>query len=385
MNTEIDRRDFLIRTSVAGAALLAVGNTALGLGNDEQGANSNKPSAAEKPLRILILGGTGFIGPHFVRACVNRGHKVSVFNRGKDHADLPPNVERLIGDRNGDLESIKNRAWDSVIDLAVYTPIWVRTVGEALQGRVMHYTFISTIMTYSGLEVLTNPPIEEDAKLVEYKGSDPYGKPDTKQYGPLKVLCEGESESQFAGRTLVVRPDYIIGPGDPYESFTYWVARLELGGEVLAPGNPLESGQFIDVRDLAEWTVRMVEKGETGAYNAVGPAAPMSLGEVLGAIRSTYSVPTTVTWAPVSWLAKQETQMNDRLLMWTKITGMSNKKAVAKGLTYRPLDVTVADTHAWNKSRPAERQAAVISADMAVEQKLLAAWHSDQGKAVSAG
>lgn len=360
---------------MAGGALLALGDVQLGMASEKSAA------PAAKPLRLLILGGTGFIGPHYVRAAVKRGHNVSVFNRGKDPVDFPPGVERLLGDRNGDLESIKNRDWDAVLDLAVYTPIWVRTLGQALKGRVKHYTFISTVSTYDTLGLNS---VDENSKLLEYKGADPYSDPDyRKQYGPMKVIAEREAEQQFPKTTLILRPGYIVGPGDRQQFFTYWPARMEQGGEVLVPGNPLAHVQFIDVRDLAQWTIRMMENAETGVYNVVGPAMPMSLCEMLGAVRGMFSAPMTLTWVPVPWLDKQNAQVSSPVRMWWGIYSdvhavrINTDKAQAEGLIFRPLHVTAAETLAWHKTQPEERQVALIS-DMPFERKVLAAWHHEQ-------
>jgi 2'-hydroxyisoflavone reductase len=180
-----------------------------------------------------MLGGTGFIGPHHhVRAAITRGHRVSVFNRGKSPADIPAEVERLVGDRNGDLESIKNRDWDAVIDLQTYSPGWVRTLGQALRGRVKHYTFISTVMTYARSADVVD---ENSAVLQQTDAIDPYGVQPSGwvQYGAFKVLCEREGETQFPRRTLVVRPGVITGPGDDADHIAYWFARMERGGEIL--------------------------------------------------------------------------------------------------------------------------------------------------------
>lgn len=232
-----------------------------------------------------------------MRAAVARGHEVSVFNRGKSAADLPLDVERLVGDRTGDLVSIQNRDWDAVIDLQTYSPVWVRGLGEALAGRVKHYTFISTVMTYAR----SATEIDETSPLMRHDGNvDPYQTHPSRwqQYGSFKVVCEREAQAQFPGQTLVVRPGVISGPGDPTDHLAYCFARMRRGGEILAPGDSLSPIQFIDARDLAQWVLTMVEAADTGICNAVGSPMPMAMSEFLGAVRSLFTVPMRLTWVP---------------------------------------------------------------------------------------
>jgi len=363
-----------------------------------------KGEIASKSLRLLILGGTGYIGPHHVRAAVERGHQVSVFNRGEGRAEFPPGVEQLVGDRNSDIDAIRNRDWDGIVDLAVYLPAWVRTLGEAVKDRVRHYTFISSILAYDNL---STGGIDETSEVVQYKGaSDPFTLPPmptqeemkacsanqlrelSERYaaGPLKVMSEREAEKQFAGKTLIVRPGYIVGPRDHQEFFTYWPARLEQGGEVLAPGDPLAPVQFIDVRDLAEWVIRLVERGETGTYTASGPAMPLSVCEMLGGIRGTLSTPVKLTWVPLEWLSERKVEMWSSRVLYMPPDGsnagtarMNVDKARAKGLTWRPLAVTAAETLAWHKTRSANRQASLIS-NMKREHEILKEWSAYQVK-----
>jgi 2'-hydroxyisoflavone reductase len=340
-------------------------------------------------MRVLILGGTGFIGPHFVRAAVDRGHRVSVFNRGRQLADLPLGVEILTGDRDGELESIKHRGWDAVFDLATYVPNRVRTLGQALRGRVRHYTFISTIMVYrfpgAG---------DEQSELQVYDGcEDPYAlREPGRHYGPLKVLCEREAELQFPQSVLAIRPGHIVGPGERSGLFTYLVARLEQGGEILAGGDPLTLVQLIDVRDLAEWAVSSAETGRTGAFTVTGPALPLTWSELLGGIRAVFSVPTRLIWVSLPWLFKRGLQPSSCLLFWPSQMGIPGftelkvAKAIANGLNFRSLSTTVMDTLAWYRSQSVELQRAALAAfdsnnkaladSMAREKELLAAWHA---------
>jgi 2'-hydroxyisoflavone reductase len=355
-------------------------------------------------MRVLILGGTGFIGPAFVNAALNRGHRTSVFNRGKSNADLPADVEQLTGDRNSDLQSIQSRDWDAVFDLAAYVPSWVRKLGEALKGRVKHYTFISTIMAYR--DYWTSHHTDETSALVDYTGGED---PDTlthpgQHYGPLKVLCEREAEKQFPARALILRPGYIVGPGDPNGALTYWPVRLEKGGETLVAGEPAAPVQFIDVRDLAAWAFHLLEHRVTGTYNAVGPAIPMRLDELLKAARAVARVPAQWTWVPPTILTAQKDADGWRhVLFWTNAAQsgfagsmrMANERALAKGLKLRGLVETLRDTLAWHKAQPEERQSVLATArqkrsdgsgwDMwpaylKREREILNAWHVQQGQ-----
>src|SRR5262249_14567796 len=232
-------------------------------------------SKAPKPLRILILGGTGFIGPHQVRYAIARGHKLTLFNRGKTNPGLFPEVEKLQGDRaSGDYASLKGRDFDAVIDNPTTLPRWVRQAAEALKGRVKQYVFISTISVYAKNDA---PNADESADLATT--SEPQSEDARKYYGPLKALSEKEAEKTFPGHTAVIRPGLIVGPGDLSDRFTYWPARLDRGGEVLAPGNPTDPVQIIDARDLAEFTVRVCEDGTTRIYNCTGPRSRLTIAE----------------------------------------------------------------------------------------------------------
>src|SRR5438094_6209858 len=258
---------------------------------------------AAKPLRILILGGTGFTGPFQVKYALSRGHKVTVFNRGKTHpGELPKEAEQLIGDRNGQLDALKGRQWDVCIDIPTTLPVWVRDAAQALKGNIDRYVFISTISVFSDN---SKPGMDESGPLAEYKGADAMKEtPETLRasnnglYGPLKVLSEKETEKWFPGKALVIRPGLIVGPGDESDRFTYWPVRVARGGEVLAPGTPNDPVQFIDARDVAEWTIRMAENRETGIYNATGPAKPLTIGDMMGGIKSALSSNATFTWMP---------------------------------------------------------------------------------------
>ena len=343
---------------------------------------------APKPLRILILGGTGFTGPYQVKYALARGHKVTVFNRGKTHPGiLPEGVEQLVGDRNtGNLDALKGRKWDVVIDNPTMLPKWVHDAGEILKGNADRYIFISTISVYAnGLKSGS----DESAPLAQYEGADPMKETrDTviaskfALYGPLKARSEQEAEKWFPGKTCIIRPGLIVGPGDETDRFTYWPVRIDRGGEVLAPGNPSDPVQFIDARDLAEWTIRMAEQGATGIYNATGPATPLTIGGMLGGIKTALGSNAKFTWVPADFLEKEKVEPWSDMPVWVPPAGedggmsaVSNRRAIEKGLTFRPLAETARDTLAWFKAQPKERQEklkAGISPER--EAEVLKAW-----------
>jgi nucleoside-diphosphate-sugar epimerase len=336
-----------------------------------------------KPMRILILGGTGFTGPYQVQYALSRGHKVTTFNRGKTHpGELPNEVEQLIGDRNGKLEALKDRQWDVVIDNPTSLPAWVRDAAQILKGNVEGYVFISTISVYG--DVKTGP--DENAPIEKYEGADPYKETleamkasGYKTYGPLKALSEREAEKWFPGKTLIIRPGLIVGPRDETDRFTYWPVRIERAREVLAPASPNDPVQFIDARDLAEWTIRMAENRETGIYNATGPAKALGIGEMLGGIKAALKSNATFTWVTEDFLARQKVEPWSDMPVWTgKESGLARAKidrALSKGLTFRPLAETARDTLTWFKSLSQDRQSH-LKAGLPPEREaeVLAAW-----------
>ena len=301
-----DRRTFLKLSAMAGASALTLA------------ANRTHGSSGKsvKPLRILILGGTGFTGPFQVRYALSRGHKVTVFNRGKTHpGELAREAEQLIGDRNGQLDALKGRTWDVVIDNPTTLPVWVRDAAQILKGNVDRYVFISTISVYSDN---SKPGMDETGPLAKYEGAD--AMKETLQtlrasnfglYGPLKVQSEQEAEKWFPGKSLIIRPGLIVGPGDETDRFTYWPVRVARGGEVLAPGAPTDPVQYIDARDLAEWTIRMVEQGDTGAYNATGPKAQLGIGRMLDEMKQATKSDARFTWADAKFLEEQKVRRGE--------------------------------------------------------------------------
>src|SRR3977135_2334317 len=287
--TSTTRRNFIKVSAAAGGAL------SLGVVSNTRAAE--KP----KPLRILILGGTGFTGPFQVQYALERGHKVAVFNRGKTHpGELSKDVEQLIGDRIGQLDALKNRKWDVVIDNPTSVPVWVRDVGQILKGNVDRYVFISTISVYGDT---SKANLDEMAPLAKYTGADAMKESRDSiiaskyhLYGPLKALSEQEAEEWFPKQALIIRPGLIVGPRDETDRFSYWPVRIDRGGEVLAPGDQTDPVEFIDGRDLAEWVIRMVERRETGIYNATGPAKALGVGAMLEGIKGDNKSKANFTW-----------------------------------------------------------------------------------------
>src|SRR6059058_1270174 len=317
-----------------------------------------------KPLRILILGGTGFTGPFQVKYALSRGHKVTVFNRGKTHpGELPKEVEQLTGDRNGQLEALKGKQWDVCIDNPTTLPAWVRDAAQILKGNVERYIFISTISVYA--DTSTGP--DENTPLAKYEGADPFKETleamkasGYKTYGPLKALSEQETQKWFPNKSLIIRPGLIVGPRDETDRFTYWPVRIERGGEVLAPGNPSDPVQFVDARDLAQWTIRMAENRETGTYNATGPVKPLGIGKMLDEIKGALHSDAKFAWLPAEFLQQQKVEAWSDMPVWAgDELGLARTKidrALAKGLTFRPLAETSRDTLVWFRSLPQERQ-----------------------------
>src|SRR5881398_551928 len=367
----MDRRRFLKMCTASAVALRATSTSLFA----EQTA---------KPMRILILGGTGFTGAYQVRDALSRGHKVTTFNRGKTHpGESPDEVEQLIGDRNSQVDALKNRQCDVVIDNPTTLPAWVRDAAQLLKGNVERYVFISTISVYGEVK----QGVDESAPLAKYEGQDPYKETleamkasGYKTYGPLKALSEKEAEKWFPGKALIIRPGLIVGPRDETDRFTYWPVRVDRGGEVLAPGNPNDPVQFIDARDLAEWTIRMVENSETGIYNATGPAKPLGIGPMLDGIKDAEKSNATFTWVNEEFLTQQKVEPWSDMPVWAgKESGIARtniSRALAKGLTFRPLADTARDTLSWFKSLPQNRQSkqrAGLTAER--EAEVLAAWH----------
>lgn len=370
------RRDFLA-AGLAGAGLLALPAFA-------------RAKSRAKPLKILVMGGTGFLGPHFVEAARKAGHTLTLFNRGKTNPERFSgedyrDVEQLHGDRKTDMKALAGeRRWDAVLDTSAYLPADVSRAGKLLGPRVGQYLLVSTISVYAKTDT---PNQDETAPLAQL--ADPSVSQVTGEtYGGLKALCERAAEAEMPGRVTVVRPGLIVGPGDTTDRFSYWPARADRGGEILAPGSAQDPTQFIDVRDLAAFLLRALEQRSIGIYNADAPAGKLSMGELLTTCqqvaRAMKAPASTLTWVPAAFLEAQKVGPWQDMPVWIPAQGeyagfgrISSAKAQAAGLRYRPLQDTVRDTLSYWRGLPVERRAkpkAGLSA--AREAEVLAAWHA---------
>ncbi|MBK9187945.1 MAG: NAD-dependent epimerase/dehydratase family protein [Phycisphaerales bacterium] len=366
------------------------------------------------PLKVLILGGTSFLGPELARAALAAGHSVTLFNRGRIEErrreagrahEFMDKVEVLYGNRDPNLAAddwkpadqrdpkapkglaaLEGRAWDAVIDTSGYVPRIVKASADLLAPHVKHYTFVSSMSVYAsnaqiGLDesapvgTMADPSVETMGESFE-------------NYGPLKALCEQAAEAAMPGRVANVRPGLIVGPGDPTGRFTYWPARIDKGGEVLAPGNPDDPVQYIDVRDLAEWIIRLAQANVAGVFNALGPPADpgsrCTIGQVLSACMTNSANDASLTWVSAAFLREQGVSPWGDMPLWIPPEGesvgfhqRSNAKAVGAGLTFRPVGVTCADTLAWFKGLPETARAnAARGLSSEREAAVLKAWHA---------
>jgi len=336
-----------------------------------------------RPLKILVLGGTRFIGLHMTALALERGHTLTFFNRGKTKADRYPEVERIKGDRNGEIDGLKDREWDVVIDNSGYVPRHVRLSAELLAPKVRQYVFTSSISVYPDFSV----PRDEKSPVGKLP-DESVEKVDGDTYGPLKALCEQAVEKALPGRATVIRPGLIVGPDDNTDRFTYWPARAARGGEFIAPGAATDPFQIIDARDLAAFTLNIVEKNITGTFNLVSNVNGFRFGELTEACiaaankQAKPAIAPHATWIPAEFLAEQKVEPWSEMPVWlpakgeeAAFAGTSNAAAVAKGLKITPLARTVDDTLTWHLSRPVEEREklkAGIAPDK--EAQVLAAW-----------
>jgi len=380
----LDRRQFVFGSLAAGAA-------ACGPRRDPSGAAGAPPPASPAPAAaapgpaaaparksILVLGGTGFLGPHVVTAALARGHTVTLFNRGKTHAELFPGVEKLHGDRDGHLEALASRTWDAVVDPSGYVPRIVKASAELLAPRVGHYVFISTISVYAKHDV-TNP--DESAPVATL--ADPTSEDSKAHYGALKALCEQAAETAMPGRVASIRPGLIIGPGDPTGRFTHWPTRLAEGGEVLAPGDGATPVQYIDGRDLGAWIARVIEDRTVGTMNALGPATRVTMKSVLDECNRALGNKAQLTWVDAAFLEQHGVEGWRDMPMWIDNHGdfagfgtLQNTRAVRAGLAFRPIGDTARDTLAWLDTLPEDERAKARSSGIKRDREaaVLAAW-----------
>ncbi len=327
-------------------------------------------------MKLLVLGGTVFLGRYMVESALARGHTVTLFNRGQHNPDLFPNVEKLRGERDGGLAVLKGRTWDAVIDTCGYVPRLVRASAEALADSVEHYTFISSLSVYANT---SKPNLDENAPVGKL-ADESVEQITNETYGPLKALCEQAAEQAMPGRVLNVRAGLIVGPHDATDRFTYWPARVARGGDVLAPGNPASPVQFVDVRDLAGWIVKMAEARQAGVFNAAGPDDVLPMRQFLETCQSVSGASSNLIWANEKFILEQDVKPWLEMPLWIPesdqaAAGFSTfncGQAIAAGLAFRPLADTVRDTLAWANTRPAdhawlagltpEREAEVVQA-----------------------
>jgi 2'-hydroxyisoflavone reductase len=336
-------------------------------------------------MKLLVLGGTGDIGPHLVSDALARGHTVTLFNRGRTKPGLCPAAEQLVGDRNAPdgHAALAGRTWDVVFDLPATNPQWVVNAAAVLKGNVTQYVYVSSTAACKDFTRAFPDETHPTQDPAPISGPEAAGAP----FGNKKVRCEQLVQAAFGTGATIVRPGLIVGPGDLTDRFTYWPVRIDKGGEILAPGQLDDPAQWIDVRDLTEWMVRLAERGTTGVYNAVGPRTVCGIGELPYGIKACYADDARFTWVPEAFLTSQQVRSWAEMRVWS-YAGASTvafcttvfEKAAAAGLTFRPLATTVRDAMTWYHARPAaeqEKLRAGIGPER--EREVLAAWHAQRG------
>jgi len=328
-------------------------------------------------MKILVIGGTRFVGRTLVETAIIQGHELTLFNRGKSNPDLFPDLERITGDRDTDLAPLQGRKWDIVVDTCGYVPRIVKKSAEMLKDSVDRYIFISTINVYADY---SRPGIDEDSPLGTMKDEtveDVTGE----TYGPLKVLCENAVKQLYPERFILLRCGLIVGPYDPTDRFTYWPVRVQKGGEVLAPSPPHMQVQFIDVRDLAYFILNLAKNRASGAFNTTGPAEELNMWEFLDTCNTQTGNKTSLTWVSEEFITNNEM---DHIPMWTPkdwrgIFEVNCSKAISAGLKFRPLEETITDTIAWHATRPVDYELKVgLKPDKELE--LLKKWRNSLKK-----
>jgi 2'-hydroxyisoflavone reductase len=313
-------------------------------------------------MKVLILGGTQFVGRHFTEQALLRGYEVTLFNRGHTGATLFPDVETLKGDRDGDLQALKGRYWDAVIDPAGYIPRHVRDSATLLADATEHYTFVSTLSVYTETP---HPNADENAPLATLAPEDEGTEiVNNATYGALKVLCERAAEDAMPGRVLIVRPGYIVGPYDNIEAFTYWIMRFadKAYPHVIVPDVPHLPLQVIDARDLVRFTLDNLEARQTGIYNTVGPERPLTLFQYFDALQNVLGRNVTLHPVAEELLLARGVQPKKDIPLWAvgdevNLDLVNIDKAVAAGLTFLPLETTIVDTYAWRQTIDAPMKA----------------------------
>jgi nucleoside-diphosphate-sugar epimerase len=372
------RRDFLRGTAATGVGLGLTSRIPLRAATPQR--------QPVKPLNLLILGGTKFLGPAIVNAALERGHNISLFNRGKSRPGLFPDLEHIIGNRDPKidpgLEPLKGRKFDAVLDTSSYAPRMAAASAELLKDACAHYLMISTVSVYpdlskKGLTEGDEVGTIDDPTFEEITGTS---------YGPLKVLCEEAIEAAMPGRFTSLRPGLIVGPEDSTDRFSYWPLRVRAGGEVLVPGEYGDPVQWIDARDLGEFSIHCIEQKTMGLYNCCGPTNAADMAELVYGCKAVSGGDAEFTWVPAEFCAKQGLQPWGHLPVWApgagEVAGINTvdcSKAIAAGMRTRPLADTVRDLYTWWDSQPDERRARVRAGmPREQEQESLAAWHESQ-------
>ncbi|MGI8911041.1 MAG: SDR family oxidoreductase [Rubrobacteraceae bacterium] len=331
-------------------------------------------------MDLLVLGGTRFVGRHLVRAALERGHRVTLFNRGQSAPDLFTEAENLSGDREGDLSALRGRKWDAVVDTCGYVPRVVRASAELLADAVDRYVFVSSISVYRDPLM---PGADESAPVAVLE-DEPVEEVTAETYGALKALCERAAEEAMPGRTISIRPGLIAGPHDPTGRFAYWPRRAARGGDALAPGDPERPVQFVDARDLARWLLVMAELGESGTYNAAGPEHTLTMGGLLEECANAAGSDVRFTWMDDDFLEERGVESFTELPLWLPeehagMLAVDNSGAVAAGLEFRPVGETIRDVLEYERGHAdAEYDAGL---DPERERELLGRWHEGRNTA----
>ncbi len=369
------RRRFL-QASIMGTAAVVAGAPRIL-------AEGHKQKKGCDAAKVLVLGGTGFIGPHMVREALRRGHDVTLFNRGKTNNTLFPDLESLIGDRDNELDALKGGKWDAVVDNSGYVPRHVADSARLLSPAVAHYLFISSISAYASFAKANH----EDSPLATMP-DETVEEVTGETYGPMKALCEQRAAAEIGeGRLTILRPTYICGPGDHTDRFSYWPVRTMKGGEMLWPGIPGDKTQIIDVRDLANFVVDAVEQRITGTYNMVTPAGSYSMGDLLADSIAVTGTEVNPIWVSAEFIKQHNLGEGRSLPIWASPDGeyagvalVSGERAAAKGLHNRPVKETARDLISWWKTLPEDRTQNIragLSAER--EAEMLALWHKQTG------
>ena len=325
-------------------------------------------------MKILVLGGTKFLGRTFVETALSKGHEITLYNRGKTNPDIFPEVEHLIGSRDSDLKPLRGRRWDAVVDTCGYVPRIVKKSSELLADHIEHYTFISSLNAYSDF---SKPGVDENYPLATID-DETVEEVTGETYGPLKVLCEKAAERAMPGKVLTLRCGLIVGKYDPSDRFTYWPVRIKQGGEVLAPSPPEQQIQFIDARDISNFILIMAERKQTGIFNTVGPNYILTMQQLLDKCNKITGNKSNFTWVSEEFLTENETFPPVWLpKKWVGLSQVSNQKAISAGLTFISLAETIKDTLSWHATRPKDYK---LKTGLTTEREkeLLSTWHKQK-------